>query len=238
MTNAVVTQNQRRGRCPEDYTEVPTAICCKRKIQRNSNVTASNNETSDTTPSKGSTTLKTSSNPKNRPCHPSTIDHKKKYNREGNHNYSKNTCIKEGIKSFKSHGRETGECVEGDREKDDKFYACEVRAWCPVELDVMPIPNKPLIKGSENFTVFIKNMISFPLFDLFKYRRDNMPNGKCAYIPEDKSTWLCSIFRIGDIVKLARGKLQFKKNLKCSKNLQIFIFNLFFIFYIIQYRFK
>ena len=225
MTNAVVTQNQRRGRCPEDYTEVPTAICCKRKIQRNSNVSLSNNEASDTTSSNDTKILKTSSNPNNRPCHPSIIDHKKNDFLEGNHSDHKNACIKEGIKSFKSHGRETGECVEGDREKDDRFYACEIRAWCPVELDVMPIPNKPLIKGSENFTVFIKNMISFPLFDLFKYRRDNMPNGKCVYIPEDQSTWLCSVFRIGDIVKLARGKLQYLKisKLKQNKSFSIFL---------------
>ena len=69
----------------------------------------------------------------------------------------------------------------------------------------MPNPDVPLISGTENFTVFIKNTITFPSFSSKSYRRNNMPNGYCVYEPDIESTWLCPIFRLGDIVKLARG---------------------------------
>ena len=190
MTNAVITQNQMRSRCPEDYTEVPSTLCCKDYIKDFSNNTLSSEEFLEAEQTNESDKLSSRYKTNNTICH--VIGNKEQ-------------CIKEGIKSHKSHGRETGKCVKGDREKLDEVFACEIRAWCPVELDVLPIPNKPLIVGSENFTVFIKNMISFPLFDMYKYRRDNIPNGMCEYIPKDPSTYLCSIFRIGDIVKLAGG---------------------------------
>ena len=70
--------------------------------------------------------------------------------------------------------------------------------------------DQPLIQGTENFTVLIKNAISFPWFDIVKYRRNNMPNGICMFDPEKESTWLCPIFRLGDIVELAGGILQLR----------------------------
>ena len=190
MTNAVITQNQMRSRCPEDYTEVPSTLCCKDHVERFYNNTLSSEEFLEAEQTNESNRLSSGYKTNYTICH--EIGNEEK-------------CIKEGIKSHKSHGRETGKCVKADREKVDEFFACEIRAWCPVELDILPTPNEPLIVGSENFTVFIKNMISFPLFDMYKYRRDNIPNGMCEYIPKDPSTNLCSIFRIGDIVKLAGG---------------------------------
>ena len=44
MTNAVITQNQMRSRCPEDYTEVPSTLCCKDHIKRFTNNTLSSEE--------------------------------------------------------------------------------------------------------------------------------------------------------------------------------------------------
>ena len=112
-------------------------------------------------------------------------------------------CIKGRIISHKSHGKETGNCVKSD--KDDSLYTCEISGWCPVELDILPLMNQPLLKGTEEFTVFIKNSISFPWFDKESFHRDNMPNGICIYKPNDKSTWLCPIFRFKDIVEMAKG---------------------------------
>ena len=106
----------------------------------------------------------------------------------------------------KSHGKETGNCVQSDREKNKKVHACEISGWCPVELDILPNSDQPLIKGTENFTVFIKNSISIPWFDEEKYRRNNMPNGICLFDASDDSTSLCPIFKLGDIVELAGGK--------------------------------
>ena len=116
-----------------------------------------------------------------------------------------NECKKDRIFNYKSHGRETGNCVKSDRDKKGSVYTCEISGWCPVELDILPMADQPLIQGTENFTVLIKNAISFPWFDIEKYRRNNMPNGICKYKPDNESTHLCPIFRLGDIVELAGG---------------------------------
>ena len=122
-------------------------------------------------------------------------------------NHTKNNrCVKGRIYDHTSHGRETGHCVKSDRDKNYSIYACEIVGWCPVELDVLPMSDRPLIQGTENFTVLIKNAISFPWFDHEKYRRNNKPNGICMYEPKNESTWLCPIFRLGDIVELALGQ--------------------------------
>ena len=120
---------------------------------------------------------------------------------------NKNTCVKKRIYSYKSHGPETGNCVKSDRGRDD-VYVCEIRAWCPIELDVLPMPNEPLLKNTEKFTVLLKNSISFPWFGADIYRRNNMPNGICKYNPDDPKTHYCPIFQLGDIVRLAGGKVK------------------------------
>ena len=124
-----------------------------------------------------------------------------------NHSYtkSKNVCRENRISSHKSHGVETGSCVRGDRQTNDTTFSCEIKAWCPVELDVLPNLNKPLIQGTENFTVLIQNSIRFPEFGGSNYLRNNMPNGFCMFEPNNHLTWLCPIFRIGDIVDMAGG---------------------------------
>ena len=123
-----------------------------------------------------------------------------------------NKCEKNRIFNHKSHGRETGNCVKSDRDKgeDSDVYACEIAGWCPVELDILPMADQPLIQGTEKFTVLIKNAISFPWFDIEKYRRNNMPNGICMYKPQNESTHLCPIFRLGDIVEMAGGLYHFQ----------------------------
>ena len=119
-----------------------------------------------------------------------------------------NNCRKGRIFNHKSHGRESGNCIVSDRTKmNENTKVCEITGWCPVELDVFLVKEEPIIQGVENFTVLIKNSISFPWFDRDKYRRDNMPDGICIYEIDKKSTWLCPIFRLGDIVHLAGGYL-------------------------------
>ena len=118
---------------------------------------------------------------------------------------NRDQCIKRRIFSYKSHGPETGNCIRSDRD-DESVYVCEIRAWCPIELDKLPIPNEPLLKNTDDFTVLLKNSISFPWFGADIYRRNNMPNGICKFDPNDTSSYFCPIFRLGDIVKLAGGK--------------------------------
>uniref|UniRef100_A0A8D2ZEB5 P2X purinoceptor n=1 Tax=Scophthalmus maximus TaxID=52904 RepID=A0A8D2ZEB5_SCOMX len=94
-----------------------------------------------------------------------------------------------------SRGQMTGVCVNTTK-------TCEVLAWCPVEND-HNIPDPPLLMSAENYTLFIKNSVTFPLFGV---ARSNLVEGidaayisKCLHDPKDAP--LCPIFRLGDIVK-------------------------------------
>ncbi|XP_013875068.1 P2X purinoceptor 1 isoform X2 [Austrofundulus limnaeus] len=91
----------------------------------------------------------------------------------------------------------TGVCVNATK-------TCEVTAWCPVEDDRI-IPNPPLLISAENYTLFIKNSVTFPSFGV---TRSNLVEGidtnyisQCLYHP--KTAPLCPIFKLGDIVKLS-----------------------------------
>ncbi|CAH1792954.1 unnamed protein product, partial [Owenia fusiformis] len=50
--------------------------------------------------------------------------------------------------------------------------SCIIKAWCPVEIDLLPVPEKAILAESKDFTVLIKNNIQFPLF---KVKRRNIP---------------------------------------------------------------
>ncbi|XP_036380089.1 P2X purinoceptor 1 isoform X3 [Megalops cyprinoides] len=93
--------------------------------------------------------------------------------------------------------RMTGKCVNTTK-------TCEVFTWCPIE-DDRPIPNPALLMSAENYTLFIKNSITFPQFNVV---RSNLVEGvdknyisQCLYNKD--SDPLCPIFRLGDIVKLS-----------------------------------
>ncbi|XP_044079443.1 P2X purinoceptor 1 isoform X5 [Siniperca chuatsi] len=95
------------------------------------------------------------------------------------------------------HGQMTGVCVNDTK-------TCEVLTWCPIEND-KNIPDPPLLMSAENYTLFIKNSVTFPLFGV---TRSNLVEGidavyinECLYDPKDSP--LCPIFRLGDIVKLS-----------------------------------
>ncbi|XP_015251356.1 PREDICTED: P2X purinoceptor 1 isoform X2 [Cyprinodon variegatus] len=101
----------------------------------------------------------------------------------------------EGSYKRTGHGHMTGVCVNTTK-------TCEVLAWCPVENDTI-IPKPPLLTSAENYTLFIKNSVTFPLFDV---TRSNLVEGidgaylkKCLHHP--KNDPLCPIFKLGDIVK-------------------------------------
>ncbi|XP_062261483.1 P2X purinoceptor 1 isoform X2 [Platichthys flesus] len=91
----------------------------------------------------------------------------------------------------------TGVCVNTTK-------TCEVLAWCPVEDDKI-IPDPPLLMSAENYTLFIKNSVTFPLFDVTRSNLvdgvDNAYINKCYHDPETDP--LCPIFRLGDIVRLS-----------------------------------
>ncbi|KAK2525297.1 hypothetical protein Q9233_009008 [Columba guinea] len=58
----------------------------------------------------------------------------------------------------------TGRCVPYNR----TLRTCEIRGWCPPEVDTVDVP---VMLEAENFTLFIKNSIRFPLFGFEKHAR-------------------------------------------------------------------
>ncbi|KAM9782343.1 P2X purinoceptor 1 isoform X1 [Syngnathus typhle] len=113
----------------------------------------------------------------------------------GKSNCSSDADCKKGSFKRTGHGRTTGVC-------DNTTKTCEVLAWCPVEND-HNIPDPPLLMSAENFTLFIKNTVTFPIFGV---TRSNLVEGidgtyisKCLYHKTDSP--LCPILRLGDIVK-------------------------------------
>ncbi|XP_056412375.1 P2X purinoceptor 1 isoform X2 [Hyla sarda] len=92
----------------------------------------------------------------------------------------------------------TGNC----KPINNETKSCEVYAWCPVENDYN-IPNPPLLLQAENFTLFIKNSISFPRH---KINRQNLVESvtskylKTCQYHKDKDP-LCPVFRMGYIVE-------------------------------------
>ena len=74
---------------------------------------------------------------------------------------------------------------------------CEIQSWCPVEDDRLILGrSRPLISGSDEHTVYIKNSIRFSYFG-DTYHRNNLPAGICKYRFDQPATWLCNIFRLG-----------------------------------------
>uniref|UniRef100_A0A8D0CS52 P2X purinoceptor n=1 Tax=Sander lucioperca TaxID=283035 RepID=A0A8D0CS52_SANLU len=103
---------------------------------------------------------------------------------------------------FLFQGQMTGVCLNATK-------TCEVLAWCPVEDDVK-IPDPPMLMSAVNYTLFIKNSVTFPLFGVSRSNLveniDNAYISKCLYDPTDAP--LCPIFRLGDIVKLSGFKFE------------------------------
>ncbi|KAM8835626.1 P2X purinoceptor 1 isoform 1-T1 [Synchiropus picturatus] len=113
----------------------------------------------------------------------------------GKHNCSTDSDCEGGSYKRTGHGEMTGVCANATK-------TCEVLAWCPVENDHV-IPDPPLLLSAENYTLFIKNSVTFPLFGV---TRSNLVEGVDAeYIREclhhSQKDPLCPIFRLGDIVK-------------------------------------
>ena len=65
---------------------------------------------------------------------------------------------------------------------------------------------RPLIAGSEDHTVLIKNSIRFSYFGE-RFHRNNMPEHLCMYNSSDPDTWLCNIFKLGKKYYWMYGKL-------------------------------
>ncbi|XP_072443589.1 P2X purinoceptor 4-like isoform X3 [Chiloscyllium punctatum] len=110
-----------------------------------------------------------------------------------------------GQHSSHSNGILTGKCIH----YDVNVKTCEIFAWCPVENDTV-IPNPAILGAAENFTVLIKNSITFPKFNFSK--RNILTNATASYLKScifNRNTDpFCPIFRLGDMVQEAREDFQ------------------------------
>ncbi|ELK15561.1 P2X purinoceptor 6 [Pteropus alecto] len=110
----------------------------------------------------------------------------------------------EGETGTHSHGIKTGQCVVFN----GTHRTCEIRGWCPVESSTVPV--KPLLVQAENFTLFIKNTVTFSKFNFSKSNAletwDNTYFKHCRY--DAFSSPFCPVFRIGDLVAAAGGAFE------------------------------
>ncbi|XP_063105600.1 P2X purinoceptor 1 isoform X2 [Cavia porcellus] len=95
-------------------------------------------------------------------------------------------------------GIRTGKCVAFN----DTVQTCEIFGWCPVEVDDN-IPSPALLREAENFTLFIKNSISFPRFKV--NRRNLVEEVNASYMKTclyHKTLHpLCPVFNLGYVVQ-------------------------------------
>ncbi|NXG76695.1 P2RX7 protein, partial [Baryphthengus martii] len=116
--------------------------------------------------------------------------------------FNKSVCssdefCEEGSVNVLSNGVQTGRCVNYNA----TVKTCEVKAWCPVESMEGP-PEPAVLRSSENFTVLIKNNIHFPKFNTTVLNTPSILNTSCIY--NKKTSPLCPIFRLGDILHEAK----------------------------------
>lgn len=107
-------------------------------------------------------------------------------------------CIR-GESSRQGQGVMTGRCIPYNNNNNTK--TCEVYAWCPVENDTY-VPKPALLLNAENFTLLIKNSISFPEFNVT--RRNLVESITNTYLQSclyhTKTDPLCPVFRLGYMV--------------------------------------
>ncbi|XP_019613265.2 P2X purinoceptor 6 isoform X1 [Rhinolophus sinicus] len=119
----------------------------------------------------------------------------------------------EGETGTHSHGLEFVLCFQGIKTGQCVVFngthrTCEIRGWCPVESSTVPV--KPLLLQAKNFTLFIKNTVTFRKFSFSKSNAletwDNTYFKWCRYDP--LSSPFCPVFRIGDLVAAAGGDFE------------------------------
>uniref|UniRef100_A0A8C4E9V3 P2X purinoceptor n=1 Tax=Dicentrarchus labrax TaxID=13489 RepID=A0A8C4E9V3_DICLA len=86
---------------------------------------------------------------------------------------------------------------------------CEVLSWCPLEIDTK-LPEQALLAAAENFTVLIKNSVTYPKFNL--HRRNILPHINSSYLKRCEFSRTtdpdCPIFRLKHIVSEAGEDFQ------------------------------
>uniref|UniRef100_A0A8C9WWH2 P2X purinoceptor n=1 Tax=Sander lucioperca TaxID=283035 RepID=A0A8C9WWH2_SANLU len=127
--------------------------------------------------------------------------------------------------SILTNGVITGVCIQPSNNTENG--RCEIEGWCPAENDLVEI--RPMLDVN-NFTIFIKNSIRFPLFNV---TRGNFPTTmtaaeikSCTYHPETRP--FCPIFLVGDVLNYTGqnvddlgGEIGINIEWKCNLDLDI-----------------
>ncbi|XP_029296566.1 P2X purinoceptor 4b [Cottoperca gobio] len=113
-------------------------------------------------------------------------------------------CI-EGLSDPRGNGIQTGLCENFST----TVRTCEVLSWCPLEID-SELPERALLASAENFTLFIKNSITYPKFNF--HRRNIGSHISSSYLQSCEfhraTDPECPIFRLKHIVSEAGEEFQ------------------------------
>ncbi|CAF1359002.1 unnamed protein product [Adineta steineri] len=108
---------------------------------------------------------------------------------------SKNVTCPQDQPTPNTFGYFTGECVPSVQ--NESVSVCEIHAWCPEELS----ESTEYIMNSDdvaNFTVYLKTVVTFTLFNITLRNVRDDTNFSCRYHKDNDPR--CPIIRIGDIL--------------------------------------
>uniref|UniRef100_A0A3B4Y4E3 Purinergic receptor P2X, ligand-gated ion channel, 4b n=1 Tax=Seriola lalandi dorsalis TaxID=1841481 RepID=A0A3B4Y4E3_SERLL len=111
----------------------------------------------------------------------------------------------DGHSDPRGNGIQSGLCVN----YSSTVQTCQVLSWCPLEIDT-ELPQHALLAAAENFTVLIKNSVTYPKFNF--HRRNILPHINSSYLKRCQFSRAtdpdCPIFRLKDIVSEAGEEFQ------------------------------
>ncbi|XP_029467919.1 P2X purinoceptor 1 isoform X2 [Rhinatrema bivittatum] len=111
---------------------------------------------------------------------------------------SSDSDCRQGQYMQQGQGVMTGKCINFN----STVKTCELFTWCPVEIDYV-VPKPALLSEAVNFTLFIKNSITFPTHQVSRRNlvetvtRDSLKS--CIYHKTNDP--LCPVFKLGYIVE-------------------------------------
>uniref|UniRef100_A0A6J0U2A5 P2X purinoceptor n=1 Tax=Pogona vitticeps TaxID=103695 RepID=A0A6J0U2A5_9SAUR len=114
-------------------------------------------------------------------------------------NCRRDSDCSEGQPVIHGNGVKTGKCAPFNT----THRTCEIFGWCPVE--DATLPRKPRLAEAANFTLFIKNTVSFSRFNIS--RTNTLETADDSYFKSCRYDALespyCPVFQIHDMIKAA-----------------------------------
>ncbi|XP_047449069.1 P2X purinoceptor 4b isoform X2 [Mugil cephalus] len=120
------------------------------------------------------------------------------------------TCVDDcdcvvGYSDPRHNGVQTGLCEN----YSTTVRTCEVHSWCPLEIDTK-VPERAILAAAENFTVLIKNSVTYQKFNF--HRRNIRPHVNSSYLKRCEFNRVtdpdCPIFRLKNIASEAGEDFQ------------------------------